>query len=102
LTTMANERTGVTKSRPKKVEDGADHLAKYLHDNDLSYTKFGEKVGCTKAHVCGLVNRKSKPSLELAARMDARTRGKIPQKSWAARVGTPRDLANRVIYSYGK
>lgn len=82
---MANERSGVTKSRPKKVRDGADHLAKYLYENDLSYTKFGEKVGCTKAHVCGLVNRKSRPSLELASRMDDRTSGAIPQASWTVR-----------------
>ena len=82
---MANERNGVTKSGPKKVRDGADHLAKYLKDEELSYTAFGEKVGCTKAHVCGLVNRKSRPSLELASRMEDRTGGKIPQASWTAR-----------------
>jgi hypothetical protein len=81
---MAQDRNGGAKARPKKVDDGSAHLAKYLDDEDLSYTEFGERVGCTKAHVCGLVNRKSKPSLNLAARMESATKGKVPQESWAS------------------
>lgn len=82
---MAHDRKGSAKARPKKVQDGAAYLKQYLTDQDLSYNAFGAKVGCTKAHVCGLVNRKSKPSLDLADRMDSRTGGAIPQASWATR-----------------
>jgi plasmid maintenance system antidote protein VapI len=81
---MAQDRTGASKPRSKRADDGAAHLKQYLTNSNLSYTQFGERVGCTKAHVCGLVNRKSKPSLELAARMEKETDGRIPQASWAA------------------
>jgi hypothetical protein len=79
---MAQSRSAIARRRPKEL-DGAAHLATYLKENDLSYSKFGESVGCTKAHVCGLVSRKSKPSLQLAKRMEQKTEGKIPQGSWA-------------------
>jgi hypothetical protein len=84
---QARKRAAKTRSKKKPADNsaGADHLAQYLRDADLSYTEFGDKVGCTKAHVCGLVNRKSKPSLELASRMEAKTAGAIPQASWTTR-----------------
>lgn len=70
--------------RGRRTGEGPALLAQYLEDAELSYAAFGKKVACTKAHVCGLVTRRSSPSLPLALRIEKETRRKVPSESWPA------------------
>jgi hypothetical protein len=64
-------------------QDGAALLAKYLKKEQETYEEFGKRVNCTKAHICGIIARKSSPSWALAQRIDVATEHRVPLPSWA-------------------
>ena len=74
--------------REKKGTPSAVLLGKFLEDHEMSMSEFGEAVGCTKSHVCGMVNGDTTPGLNLALAIEEFTRkhggetGMVPVGRW--------------------
>ena len=60
----------------------ANLLDQFLQDNGLRQASFAERVGATQATISKLVRDETRPSLELAVRIERETKGAVPANSW--------------------
>ena len=67
------------------AKHGSKLLAAYLSSRKLTITGFARLLGISRIHLCFLVHWRRKPSLDLAARIEDMTAGKVPAKSWIGR-----------------
>jgi len=57
-------------------------LTDYLSDAELSATEFASKVGCTTSTITRILRGERGPSLELALKIEAETKGKVSPKDF--------------------
>ena len=67
---------------PVRNISGMEQLSRYLKDNCIRQSEFAETVGVTQGVVSRLASGTSKPSLDLAVRIDKATGGAVPVHSW--------------------
>ena len=69
-------------SRPRHLSRGAKCLAKYLSEHGLSLRAFGEILGISRGQVGMYTSGRSKPSLDLAVKIEQVTKGAVPCDAW--------------------
>jgi transcriptional regulator with XRE-family HTH domain len=81
--------------RPVRFLRGSRLLTRFLNAKQLSMSQFGEAVGCTKSHVCGIARGKTGPSLALALRIEEYTASKVPSNAWTLSAVSARDRSEK-------
>jgi len=68
--------------RLRLLSSGAKALQVYLHKHGLSLRAFGEVLGISRGQVGMYTSGRSKPSLDLAVKIEQVTDGDVPCLSW--------------------
>jgi transcriptional regulator with XRE-family HTH domain len=63
--------------------DAPERVRTFLKKVRRSQTSLARELGVSRVHLCNVLNGHDKPSLDLAARLEAVT--KVPAGSWARR-----------------
>lgn len=61
------------------MENLLDH---FLRQHRLRQSVFADRVGATQATISKLIRGDTRPSLELAVRIERETKGAVPANSW--------------------
>jgi hypothetical protein len=61
---------------------GSELLVAYLAEYELSYSAAGRLFKCARSYVSHLVRCRATPGIQLAARIEEATSGRIPCRAW--------------------